>query len=183
MPSKYTCLGIVGDSQLNRMLEQDLFYDYQVTDWTEPGATTEQILVHIKKQCQQGNKAPRNSLGILWIGTNDVLQNKHADFHQHFKQLVKFLKKVFKKLIFVLLPPILAFPEKTDTIKKMNKTIESYRRENVCLVDIAFCYRDEVIREEYYEPFTECCNFVDDIHLNSAAYRRISSVLQNFFSK
>uniref|UniRef100_A0A8D8VFX5 SGNH hydrolase-type esterase domain-containing protein n=1 Tax=Cacopsylla melanoneura TaxID=428564 RepID=A0A8D8VFX5_9HEMI len=184
MAGKNTHLVFVGDSQSKRMLEQDVFHGYSFTDWTKPGATTEQILEHVRKECQRGNKAPKNSLGIVWIGTNDVLQHKQYVFPGNFTKLVKFLKKVFKKMIFLLLPPLLRYPDPQTMviIQRINKKIQSYQRDNVRILDLfAFCYRDGVIRAKYYEEVMGWNNRVDDIHLNSAAFRKIGAMLKNFF--
>lgn len=91
-------LFFIGDSQPNRMWNCELFHMHEVHNWTEPGAETRQVLELVRKRVQKSEIKFRNdSIGIIWVGTNDVLHNTDSDFNDSFKRLVTYVKRLYSQ--------------------------------------------------------------------------------------
>lgn len=179
-------LFFIGDSQPNRMLNCELFHMHEVHNWTEPGAETRQVLELVRKRVQKSEIKFRNdSIGIIWVGTNDVLHNTDGDFNDNFKRLVTYVKRLFTKIILIQIPPILAQPSKTEKIQTMNKYISSFQNsDKIRILDLfQFVFKDGEILVEFFEENMGqgTRRRTDKIHLNPRALTRIGSMLESHF--
>uniref|UniRef100_A0A8D8ZCN0 Uncharacterized protein n=1 Tax=Cacopsylla melanoneura TaxID=428564 RepID=A0A8D8ZCN0_9HEMI len=178
-------LFFMGDSQLVRMLNCELFHSHEVHNWAKAGSTTREVLDWVKHQVRtSGIRIRRDAVGIIWVGTNDVLNNIETDFNANFKKLVIYSKRIFCKLVLVQLPPIWARLHHVGTIHDMNTYIESFKgSEKIRILDLfQFCFKDGNIVEENFETTMGAGVKIrqDRIHLNPGALVRIGAMLESF---
>lgn len=89
------------------------------------------------KNCVLISKVRDDALAIVWVGTKDVLKDRSGFEGCQFKKLVGLLKRVFHRIIFVNLPPILnnTHANKMGRIIKINDMIHSYNSPKIQILD------------------------------------------------
>lgn len=129
------------------------------------------------KNCILISKVRDDALAIVWVGTKDVLKDRSGFEGCQFKKLVGLLKRVFLKLIFVNLPPILnnTHAHKIGRIIKINDMMQSYKSPKIQILD-AFSICEG--RAYLYEKVMGRNKRQDLIHLNRSGFELLAKGLE-----
>uniref|UniRef100_A0A8D8X6F5 Uncharacterized protein n=1 Tax=Cacopsylla melanoneura TaxID=428564 RepID=A0A8D8X6F5_9HEMI len=166
----------VGDSQTARLLSVEEF-GVNIVGWSYPGKTVQEIFNGVYERVVKGGEKTEkeNSVGIMWVGTNNFLKDK-GEPREEFKRFLKFLRKLFRYILLVQLPPVPKLGSVNWKIKEFNQIVRSYAKDDETSIinchDL-FIVNGEIVRGDFHEVMGH------NVHMNQSGLAKVAGLLRS----
>lgn len=184
-------LFIIGDLQTRCMLDKNLLDDFNVEDLAISGATTTSILPDVINVLKKCGRSFKSYVGIVWLGTNDVLTEDVKGFKINYRDIVRICSKKFDRVILVELPPIPRASALFNSVRECNSYIESFQTHKIKVAKINHLFfsvsppTPNSVSLEYFEEFMGHARNrrPDGIHLNQDGFILVRDKLKEMLDE